>query len=664
MDRASLDRWCERGILGLTLAILVFGPLAAGAVGALEFLTIQALTIGVVILWLVRMWVQDTHRLLWTPICWSVVAFTAYAIVRYQQAEIEYVARAELIRILIYAFLFLAVLNNLHRQESTQLITFALVFLGMAVSLYVVYQFFTNTPYVWHLLRPEIKPDQYLKRGSGTFICPNNLAGFLEMLVPVGLALTLKGRHSPTTRVFLGYASVAMLAGIGLSMSRGGWIATGAALVVLFGVLVCYRDSRLPSILFLGALLTLAVVFFKQGYQQQTRWQRIFRETGEVQDVRYYIGQSALKIWKQHFWWGVGPAHFDYVFPQYRPEFVQLRPGRVHNDYLNTLVDWGVAGAALVASAWLFLLGGTIKTWKFVQRAGDLVAKPSSRAAFVVGGTAGLLAILVHSLTDFNMHIPANAILAVTLMAMLTSHLRFASERYWVTTGWVTRSALTLVALLGLGYLSQQGLRHLREQVLLGRADRIERTVLKRSELWNETLKRAEGSENISGKEVDWTVLDALAAEIQQGVNEQVRLLKRAFEIEPMNFETSHKIGEVLRNLSWRQGDGREQLAREAMKWFAFGMSLNPHDAYNFFRYGMCLHLLKRRAEAAAYFDRARELDPRSYYVVAHVGWHYFDLEDYAEAKRWFLESKRLSAFDWHLNEIAWSYLRLIDSVK
>ena len=70
MDRASLDRWCERGILGLTLAILVFGPLAAGAVGALEFLTIQALTIGVVILWLVRMWVQDTHRLLWTPICW------------------------------------------------------------------------------------------------------------------------------------------------------------------------------------------------------------------------------------------------------------------------------------------------------------------------------------------------------------------------------------------------------------------------------------------------------------------------------------------------------------------------------------------------------------------------------------------------------------------
>ncbi|MBI2949346.1 MAG: hypothetical protein HYY23_17025, partial [Verrucomicrobia bacterium] len=247
MDRAIWDRWCEKGILGLTLVILVFGPLAAGAVGALEFLALQALTLGVIVLWLARIWIQENYRLLWPPICWCVLAFTAYAIVRYGQADIEYAARTELIRVLLYAFLFLAVLNNLHRQESTQLIMFVLVFCGMAISLYAVYQFFTHTEYVWHLLEPELKPEQYLKRASGTFINPNNLAGFLEMLVPLGLAGTLKGRYAHTTRIFLGYASLVMLAGIGVTVSRGGWIAAGAALTVLFAILVCYRDSRLPA---------------------------------------------------------------------------------------------------------------------------------------------------------------------------------------------------------------------------------------------------------------------------------------------------------------------------------------------------------------------------------------------------------------------------------
>src|SRR5438270_4555519 len=104
--RERLDNWCEKGILVLVLAVLVFGPLATGAVRPLEFLIIQALTVGTVLLWLLRLWLKPEPRLLWPPICWTVVAFVIYAIIRYQQAEIEFVARQELIRILVYAFLF------------------------------------------------------------------------------------------------------------------------------------------------------------------------------------------------------------------------------------------------------------------------------------------------------------------------------------------------------------------------------------------------------------------------------------------------------------------------------------------------------------------------------------------------------------------------------
>lgn len=649
-----LDRWCERGILGLTLCILVFGPVAAGAVGVWEYLVIQGLTISVVGLWGVRIWIQGNYRLLWPPICWLVIAFTAYAIVRYQFAEIEYVARGELIRVLTYAFLFFVVVNNLHSQESTQTCVFALIFLGMTVSLYSIYQFITNSPYVWHLLGPEIKPEQYMKRASGTFICPNNFAGFLEMLVPLGLAMTLKGRFQPTTRVLLGYASVAMLAGIGVSVSRGGWIATGAALLVLFAILVRYRDSRLPAIAFLVLLFGLGAVFLKQGYQAQKRWHQMFLAGGDVFDERIYIWKSAVEIWKGHPWVGAGPAHFDEVFPQYRPEIVQLRPGRAHNDYLNTLADWGVIGAGLVASAILFLIWGIGRTWRFVQRSGDLVAKPSSRAAFVLGAAVGLLAISIHSMTDFNMHIPANAIVAISLMAMLSGYVRFATERYWVTMSWVTRVFLTVALVVGIGYLGQQGMKRVREQRMLDHADAAQKSGQTRMDALSKIWKEAD-----AGKNLDWGEVDRLSAEYQKQLLEQIDFRKQAHAIDPNNFETTYRIGEIYRDQAWQRGQGYQELALKAMSWFSKGMSLNPYNSYNFARYGMCLDLLGRASGASRYFKRALELDPKSYYIVALMGWHFFNIEDYAQSKRWFEESRRL--WDWRWNQMAASYLPIIE---
>ena len=79
----------------------------------------------------------------------------------------------------------------------------------------------------------------------------------------------------------------------------------------------------------------------------------------------------------------------------------------------------------------------------------DIGGKASStKFAFVVGASLALVAILVHSLVDYNMHIPANAIVAVTLLALLGSHLRFATSDYWVSLG-IPSKLLASVLLLG-----------------------------------------------------------------------------------------------------------------------------------------------------------------------------------------------------------------------
>ena len=198
MNRELLDQWCERSIFGLVLAILVFGPLAFGAVPTPAFLLIQALTLGVMVFWGARFLIQERPKLLWPPICWAVVAFTVYAIGRYLTADIEYVARQELIRVLVYAFLFLAILNNLHRQETTQIISLVLIFLAMVISFYALYQSITGSNRVWYVLNTT-----YPHRGTGTYICPNHLGGFLEMILPLGLAYTITSRVRPVLRLSL-----------------------------------------------------------------------------------------------------------------------------------------------------------------------------------------------------------------------------------------------------------------------------------------------------------------------------------------------------------------------------------------------------------------------------------------------------------------------------
>lgn len=613
MDRERLDNWCKKAMLGLVLAILAFGPTAFGAMRMREFLVIQGLTLGVILVWLIRFWLSPSYRLLWPPICWAVLVFVAYAILRYWQADLEYPARWELIRILIYAILFLAIVSNLSGRGSSRAVGFTLVTVAAAIASLAVYQYFTHSPQILYLPKPK----DYFGRASGTYICPNHLAGFLEMILPIGLAFSLVGKVGHLTRIGLGYATVVILAGIGVTLSRGGWLAAGLALVAFLAVLAWQRIHRVVAVVALIAILALGGAFVVKNRHFQKRIDMAVVE-GKPSDVRFLMWRPAIQMWNDHFWWGVGPAHFDYRFRHYRPEALQTRPEWAHNDYLNLLADWGLVGASIVAAAWLLLGVGLQRTWKYVRRSShELASGLSNRFAWLVGASTGLLAILLHSFVDFNMNVPANAIVCVTLMAIVSGHWRYATDRFWFKPGWPVRILATLAGLAALIYLGRTGLTRHREVVILNQA-----------------------------------------AKFAKSLPEQLDLLKQAHALEPMNFETTYLVGELLRQQSWAGNDDYAALAAEAMKWFERGMRLNPYDPGNPLRYGMCLDWLGRHEEASAYFDRARRLDPNYFHVVAHVGWHFVQIGDYATARKWFERSLKLKPFD---NPVAQSYLGIVN---
>ena len=69
-------------------------------------------------------------------------------------------------------------------------------------------------------------------------------------------------------------------------------------------------------------------------------------------------------MWRDHVWFGVGPGHYDAYFRLYRPQSMQARPEYAHNDYLNTLADWGVVGCGILFAGLALLFTGVAKTWK------------------------------------------------------------------------------------------------------------------------------------------------------------------------------------------------------------------------------------------------------------------------------------------------------------
>lgn len=616
MNHETLDRFFEHAILAFVLLILVFAPLAMGAVSTQEFLVVEVLVMAVMFLWALRIIVSRKIRFFWPPLAWIVLAFALYAIVRYLTADIEYIARSEMIQTLLYAFLFFAVVNNLPSKDSSLVIALTLVFLAAGISCYAVWQFTTHSNHVWNLISP------YGGRASGTYISPNNLACFLEMTLPLAVAFLLVGRVRPLTRVFLGYAVVAMGAGLAVTFSRGGWVATAMGLFALLVVLLGHRKHRLPALLLLVALLAGGTVFvtkyLSRTYSYVARVESLENNSVDL-EYRAEMWKAAEGMWLDHFWFGVGPAHYDYRFRQYRLEKVQYRPDRAHNDYLNLLADWGTTGGIIVVSG-ILVFGVTLaRTWKAVcPDTHDFGRGMSNRFAFFLSASAGLLALSIHSLVDFNLHIPANAILGVCLLALLTGQLRLATSRYQF--GAPIAMKVVLVALLagGIAYFGFQAHRRAEEFAWQTRADNADLPLLDRADL-----------------------------------------LKKAFAFEPMNFDTAYQIGELYRIQSFQGGTDYETLARDAMQWYSRGMKLDPYDGYNFLGYGMCLDWLDRHDEAETYMNQAEALDPNGYYTIAYIGWHYIQTGDLAAARACLVRSIRI---EWSDNDFGQSYLEIVEN--
>jgi tetratricopeptide (TPR) repeat protein len=279
-----------------------------------------------------------------------------------------------------------------------------------------------------------------------------------------------------------------------------------------------------------------------------------------------------------------------------------------------------VAGFLLVAAVWGVTAWGAAKTWRFVRQPSSDIGgrQTSTRFGLLLGATLGLAAIAFHSVVDFNMYIPANALLMVWLLAVVNCQLRFATERHWVSLGWLHKLPASALLLAAVGAIGWQSTRHAGENY--------------------------------------WRARAALIAD--PATPAKARDLERALAWEPANDETAGWLGEVHRLLSEDRGSDYVEQARQAIHWFDAARHLNPLEARWELGRGWCLDWIDREAESSPAFSRGEELDPNGYFTMNQIGLHYMQTRDYAAAQPWF---ERSAALYWLDNPVARSYLDIIE---
>jgi hypothetical protein len=482
---------------------------------------------------------------------------------------------------------FVLALHLGRSRAQTWLLVAVFAALGLAGTGMAIYQRFADPS--WMMLG-RTQAGQFVGRSAGMFGIPNSLAGLLELMVPVCLVLLFSRAVRPAAKIVCGWLAALFVFAVVLTGSRGGWIGLGAAL--LLWPLLTGRGWR-RKVFGAAAVLVCVVAGLWILYQgSDYARQRIepFLE-GKFEASRPLIWKAGWEMWRESPWTGRGAAAYNVLFDQYRPRGFLNEPDWTHNDYLNTLSDYGLAGFVLWFGAGSVLFAGG---WAAVRRARREVSSTENvftLAKWKLGLLLGLLAYAIHLGVDFHTKIPALAFAAAVVAALLLRDEPAWHRPVRAWCGWMIGIGVPVVV-LGLGWRVASPLY--RAEALRAEARRpIERYATK-----------GEG-------------------DLPEIANVARRALTRAVRIDPGNGQAWSDLAYVT-VLTWQGGRnelaslGRfaELAADEALKRCAV-------NAEFWVRKAVALDVQRGRAETESCYRRALELAPHSpawwYYYAYHL---------------------------------------------
>ncbi|WP_026259256.1 O-antigen ligase family protein [Uliginosibacterium gangwonense] len=364
---------------------------------------------------------------LWLALQWSGVipgleTADAFNTLQYLLATLTYVAAFSLVLLLVK--------SSAHVRWLMAVILAS----GVSQALIAIGLFASRATYIFLFM-----PFTQGTRATGTFANFDHLAGYMELCIPAGVGLMLahmgSGENKTLNRrehmvnvlkfmmsgkMLVRLMLVIMVIALVLTRSRMGSVAFFTSMLVIGGIAML-RNPRLRIAAFwlILSLIVIDVVVIGQWVGidhvverlQNTALDNEHARGEETVEQRSQTPRQAFGMVIERPLSGFGAGSFYTVFPRFKSADKNSFWDHAHNDYVQLAAETGLVGLGLLATMVLMTIARILILWKEHE--------PRINRGVAFGVAMAICALLIHSWVDFNLQIPANALVFCVLLAVV-----------------------------------------------------------------------------------------------------------------------------------------------------------------------------------------------------------------------------------------------------
>jgi O-antigen ligase len=395
------------------LLLLVFTPLAFGAAPQWAFcISLWLALLAFAAMLVRRFWLGETllpRSVLDLPIA----ILIALAAVSWFSSMYRDATLWALLRLFLYTAVFYLTLEMTESRRQTRRMAQAIVAMGLVVSFLGLVKY-SGAPF------PSFWKGDSPQSLTSTFVNYNHLAGYLAMIFMLGLGVVFQ-RTTERVLIWVG-ALFLVLVVLCLSMSRGAWIGSIVGVGLMLVLFMSRRGiSRLKISVAAFALLLVTGITLLGSNPMIARMETLKSIPGDPSfTARTVAWDGSVEIIKNHPLLGTGLGTFPWSFTTVRPAGLIDRWREAHNDWLQIITEMGLP--VLIPLIW-----GLIIIFKTGLHSYQIT--PSRlHAGAVLGALGGITAILVHSVSDFNIQITSNGIMFSVLIGLVVGRYSWAMD--------------------------------------------------------------------------------------------------------------------------------------------------------------------------------------------------------------------------------------------